>query len=150
MPQGQHVRSLFLALALGTFSLACAADDFKRSPLPFDHPLIGAWRIDVPGTGCHEVYTINPDGTTAVTSGQQAAESEFVIDVKPSPRGFYKWVDKLVKDNGLPDCMGSVMTVGHEATNFIIVHPSRPEFLMCSDESLSACIGPFRRIGQAT
>jgi hypothetical protein len=145
-----RVSTPFLAIALSLVSLASPAQDFQRQPLPFNHPLIGAWRIDVPGTACHEVYTIQPDGTTQVTSGQQVAESEFVIDLKPSPRGYYRWVDKLVKDNGLPDCMGSVMTVGHEATNFIILHPSRPEFLMCETEDLSSCIGPFRRIGQAT
>jgi len=136
-----------LAIALWAVSLASPAQDFHRTPLPFDHPLVGVWRIDVPGTDCHEVYTIQADGTAQVTSGQQAAESEFVIDLKPSPRGFYRWVDRLVKDNGLPDCTGAVSTLGHEATNFIILHPSRPEFLMCVAEDLETCIGPFLRIG---
>ena len=43
--------------------------------------------------------------------------------------------------------MGEVMQVGHEATNYILLHPSRPEFLMCEEERLDTCIGPFRKLG---
>lgn len=126
---------------------AAVAQDVQRTPLPPQHPLVGSWRIDVPGTQCHEIYNIKADGTTSVTSGAQAAESEFQIDRVPSPKGYYKWVDKIVKENGQPDCMGETMQVGHVATNYIILHPSRPEFLMCEAERLDSCIGPFRKQG---
>jgi hypothetical protein len=128
-------------------SLPALAQDLTRTPLPDRHPLIGAWRFDVPGTECHEVYTLRADGTTTVTSGEEVSESEFELDALPSAKGYYKWVDKIVKDNGKPDCMGSVMQVGHTATNFILLHPVRKEFLMCEKEEFATCFGPFKRLG---
>ncbi len=142
------VSTLVAALAFTLASWApAAAQEVRRTPLPTGHPLLGSWRIDVPGTACHEVYTFKADGTTQVTSGEQAAESEFEIPSEPASSGFYKWVDKVTKDNGKPDCMGSTVDVGHVATNYIILHRTRREFLMCQAESLRACIGPFKRIG---
>ena len=123
------------------------AQEVKRTPLPSSHPLIGSWRIDVPGTNCHEIYNIKADGTMSVTSGAQAADSEFELAFEPSAKGFYKWVDRIVKDNGKPDCMGEIMQVGHVATNYIVLHRSGKEFMMCEEERLATCIGPFRRQG---
>lgn len=142
------IPSLLVALLLLGATFFARAEEVTRTPLPDNHPLIGSWRVEVPGTQCHEVYTIKPNGTMSVTSGIQTAESEFQIDVKPSAKGFYKWVDKITKDNGKPDCMGSIMEVGHVATNFIMVHPSGMAFIMCQSEDLSACMGPFRRVGE--
>ncbi len=138
--------TLFLAFIAAT-ALPAMAQEVKRTPLPTNHPLLGSWRIDVPDTSCHEVYTFKPDGTMSVTSGLQAAESEFEIPLEPSAKGFYKWVDKITKDNGKPDCMGSIMEVGHVATNYILIHPTRRAFLMCEAEDLKSCIGPFKRQG---
>ena len=80
-----------------------------------------------------------------VTSGAQKAESEFVISLQPSAKGFYEWVDKIVKDNGKPDCMGSIMEVGHIATNYIRLDTTGTKFLMCEIEDFTSCIGPFVR-----
>lgn len=120
----KHLPVLFSLALLGT---ACAAhaQEVTRTPLPEGHPLIGVWRVDVPGTQCHEVYTIKSNGTMSVTSAEQAAESEFQIDLQPSAKGFYKWVDKITQDNG-------------------------KAFVMCQAEDLSACFGPFRRVGEGT
>ena len=135
-----------LAILLVT-SISAQAQEVRRTQLPTGHPLIGAWRIDVPGTNCHELYDVHPDGTTSVTSGAQVASSEFEMSLLPSEKGFYKWVDKITKDNGKPDCMGSIMEVGHVATNFILVHPSKRQFLMCEAEDVKTCIGPFKKQG---
>ena len=143
----KHLAALSTLVLL---SAACVAQaqEVIRAPLPEGHLLIGSWRVEVPGTQCHEVYTIKPNGTMSVTSAAQAAESEFQIDLQPSAKGFYKWVDKITQDNGKPDCMGGIMEVGHVATNFILMHPSGRAFLMCQTEDLSACLGPFRRLGE--
>jgi hypothetical protein len=119
--------------------------DVKRTPLPKDHPLIGTWRIDVPNTSCFELYSIKQDGTSDVTSGEEQATSEFTISPSPSPKGFYRWVDKIVKDNGKKDCSGELMQVGHVATNYIALHRTGKMFLMCEKEDLETCIGPFTR-----
>lgn len=136
--------SVLLSLALLGTTCVAHAEEVTRTPLPEGHPLIGTWRVEVPGTQCHELYTVKSNGTMSVTSGAQAAESEFQIDLQPSAKGFYKWVDKIKQDNGKPDCMGSLMEVGHVATNFILLHPSGKAFLMCQGEDLSSCLGPFK------
>ncbi len=134
-----------IAVVLGGMSLQSLAQEIKRTPMPNDHPLIGSWKIEVPNTKCFELYNIHQDGTLSVTSGPQAAESEFEISASPSQKGFYKWVDKITKDNGKPDCMGSIMEVGHVATNYIALHRTGKMFLMCEAEDLNTCIGPFER-----
>ena len=72
-------------------------------------------------------------------------DSAISLSLSPSSRGFYKWVDKITKDNGKPDCMGSTMQIGHVATNYISIHKSGKMFLMCEQEDLNTCIGPFVR-----
>jgi hypothetical protein len=131
--------------AILTASVCAHAQEVRRTPLPAGHPLVGVWRIDIPGTSCHETYDVHPDGTMSVISGTQAASSEFEISEAPSEKGFYKWVDKIIKDNGSPDCLGSIMEIGHVATNFILVHPSKRQFLMCGEEDIKTCIGPFNK-----
>lgn len=134
------------ALAVALMATTAFAQDVTRTPLPDDHPLIGAWRLDVEGTDCHEVYTFKPDGTTSVTSGEEQGDSDFEMSLEPSPKGFYKWVDKITVDNGKKDCMGNVMEIGHVATNWIALHPNGKLFLMCREENLKSCLGPLRRI----
>lgn len=110
-----------------------------------DHPVVGTWKLTLPDHSCHEIYRVRANGTSVVTSADEVSESTFDISDQPSPKGFYKWVDKITKDNGQKDCSGEVMEIGHEATNFIIFHPSGSMFLMCEKEDLNTCIGPFVR-----
>jgi len=137
------ISAIFTA-ALLIATASSHAQEVKRTPLPKGHPLIGTWRIEVPSTNCFELYTVKQDGTTSVSSGEQQAESEFELAFKPSPQGFYKWVDRITKDNGKKDCMGEIMTVGHVATNYISVHRTGKMFLMCEKEDINTCIGPFK------
>jgi hypothetical protein len=134
-----------VALTLLSAGSSAHAQRVARTPLVDGHPLIGVWRFDVPGTKCYEIYAVGADGTMALTSGAQAAETEFTIAARPSARGFYKWVDRITKDNGKPDCLGSITTVGQVVTNFVIVHPSRRQFVLCRREDRRSCIGPFVR-----
>ena len=135
---------LVLFLALGA-QAACAAP-----PAP-NHPILGIWKLSLPELNCSETYRFRGDGTTLVTSAEEVSESEFRIHDKPSEKGFYKLEDRIVKDNGKKDCAGAIMKVGTKATNFIRFHPSGVLFLMCADESMNACIGPFERVtGQDT
>jgi hypothetical protein len=138
------------ALTTLVLLLPSQAQEPQRTPLPGGHPLIGVWRIDVPGTGCHELYDFRADGTLAVTSGAQAAKTEIHVDAAPSDGGFYRWVDKVVHDNGKPDCMGQVGQVGHTATHYITFHPSRRQFMLCRKPAMDECIGPFIRQGSDT
>lgn len=111
-----------------------------------NHPILGIWRLALPDLQCVETYRFRGDGTTLVTSKEEISESEYRIPDKPSAKGFYKLEDRIVKDNGKKDCAGEIIEVGTEATNFLRFHPSGALFLMCSDETMEACIGPFERV----
>ena len=126
-----------LLVSLAMAQVPALAQDVKRTPLPNDHPLVGAWKFDLPGGKCFETYNVRADGTNLVTSGTETSESEFEISVNPSQRGFYKWVDKITKDNGQPDCMGSIMEVGHVATYYITLHRSGKMFILCEKEDIN-------------
>jgi hypothetical protein len=116
------------------------------APPAANHPILGIWKLSLPELRCSETYRFRGDGTTLVTSAEEVSESEYSIPDKPSAKGFYKLQDRIVKDNGKKDCAGEIMKVGTQATNFLRFHPSGSLFLMCSDETMQACIGPFERI----
>lgn len=132
-----HRCGVFLATALA----AVAATAQLRA----DHPLIGTWRITAPG-GCSDTYVVRADGTASITSGEEVAESQLTLSDQPSARGFYKWVEKTVKDNGKKDCSGDLTPVGRVFVSYVVLHPSKDMFALCEREDRDACIGPFTRV----
>ena len=134
-----------IGLLLSLATLAPAAQAAGPAPAA-NHPILGIWRLSLPQLSCSETYRFRGDGTTLVTSAEEVSESEYRIPDKPNASGFYKLEDRIVKDNGKKDCSGEIMKVGTEATNFIRFHPSGALFLMCRDETMQACIGPFKRV----
>lgn len=138
-----------LPLLLLLAAAAASAQDVQQKPLPQGHPLLGSWRIDLPNS-CYEVYTLRADGTKLSSSGEERNEAIFDIAAEPSPRGFYRWADKITKGNGKPDCGGHVTEVGHVAVTFVRLHPSGHRFLLCGEEDLKSCFAEFRRTGSDT
>ena len=133
---------------LGAALLATAA--LAATPRP-DHPLLGTWKIQVPGGACVETYLFKPDGTTLVTSAREVSQGEFEVSDQPGASGFYRLRDRIVRNNALPDCMGTVTPPGSEVQRFLRFDPSGRLFLMCDGENLEACIGPFESDeGEAT
>jgi hypothetical protein len=132
---------------LSLFALAVAGAQAAppAAPVP-DHPLIGTWRFTLPGGKCAEIYIFRADGTNVVVSAEEVGESAYEVSEAPSSKGFYKWTDVITKDNGGRDCSGEVMQLGHEATNYVLIHPSGEKLLVCRDESLDACFGPLDRV----
>lgn len=126
-------------------TLLCASAAYAGTPLSANHPLLGTWMLRIPGKNCQEIYQVRGDGTTLVTSAAEVAQSEFTVSEKPSAKGFYKWVDKVVKDNGGKDCSGNISKPGHEVTLYLRFHPSGNLFLLCEKEDLNTCFGPFVR-----
>lgn len=112
-----------------------------------NHPILGTWVFSVPDMDCEETYYVRQDGTTLVTSGSEVAESVFEIDDEASAKGFFRNTDRIVKDNGKPDCAGNITKVGTEVTNYIRFHPSGNMMIICREESLEACFGPLYRLG---
>jgi len=135
------VATLLAALALA--QPASAAPPKPPSPA---HPLLGIWVLHLPDANCAETYHFRGDGSTLVKSALEVGESEFTVSEAPSANGYYRLDDRVVKDNGKPDCSGNVTKVGARATNYLRFHPSGQRFVMCRDESMQACIGPFDRV----
>lgn len=139
------MKLLHLTFLLPCFALCvCAkAQDVARTPLPESHPLLGVWRIDLPDLKCFEEYEIRTDGSKLSQSGQERNESEFVISLTPSARGFYKWTDKITRNNDQPDCSGSKTDIGHIAVNYVRLHSSGQRFLLCEAEDMKSCYAEF-------
>lgn len=142
--KGAVVRTL-TGLLLSMLAAAQCARAAPPEPPP-NHPILGIWKLSLPDTGCSETYHFRGDGTSLVTSNEEVAESEFEIPANPSAKGFYKLQDRIVKDNGKKDCSGAITKVGTRAINWVRFHPSGALFLMCADESMESCIGPFERV----
>jgi hypothetical protein len=135
-----------LAFVFGVSAASAASSqDFTRTPLPSNHPLLGTWRIELPQMKCFEEYELRSDGTKLSMSGEERNESEFAISVTPGSTGFYKWTDRITKNNGKPDCSGSNTQLGHVAVNYVRVHPSGQRFLLCEAEDMKSCYAEFQR-----
>lgn len=142
-------RARFVVALLASAAIGAAAAAPPK-PVAKDHPIVGQWTFRAPDGTCAETYLFRSDGTSVVTSGEEVAETVFEISPAPLRTGFYKWADRIVRDNGKKDCAGQVTPVGTQAVNFIMFNPSRDLFVVCTGESLDACFGPFVRArGQA-
>jgi hypothetical protein len=139
------MKKIFLSIVSLILASTAQAEEFSRSPLPENHPLLGTWRIELPDMKCFEEYELRADGTKLSMSGQERNESEFMISVVPSAQGFYKWTDKITKNNGKPDCSGSNTQLGHIAVNYVRIHPSGTRFLLCEAEDIKSCYAEFQR-----
>ncbi len=143
MPNYLRLIPFALAFAAG----AAFAGDVRQTALSADHPLLGTWRIDLPH-GCFEEYTFRSDGTKLSWSGPERDESVFEISERPSSKGFYRWMDKITKANGKPDCAGEITPLGDIAENFILFRPGGKTILLCTAESTNSCYAEFYRAGQ--
>lgn len=130
-------------------STVIAASYAPNAPTPRpNHPILGSWKFVVPGSnGCFEIYTFRPNGTRGFSSAQEEGEATYTISAQPSEHGYYMLTDTVTRDNEKPDCSGSVTPVGDNVTLFVRFNPqSADEFIICGEESLAACFGPFVRL----
>ena len=142
-------RSLPVLAAAAIVLQLVAAPIAGAAPLRADHPFIGTWVINVPGTTCNETYRPRANGTMSVTSAGEATESLIEVDDKPDAKGFYKEVETLVKTNGKPDCQGHFGTIGNSNANYLIFNSSADQYLLCNEPDLQTCVGPARRVKDA-
>jgi len=133
------------SLFFTAISQATQGQEATRAPLSSGHPLIGSWWAEFPKFKCSEEFEIRADGTRVSRSGEERNESEFVITPLPSAKGYYKFTDRITKNNGKPDCFGSVTPVGDVAVNYVLVHPSGQRLALCSSEELSSCMAVYYR-----
>lgn len=126
--------------------LACCSAHAAPDAPPSGHPILGIWELQVPDVACTETYRFRGDGTSLVTSRQEVSESEYHVPPQPDAKGFYALDDRVVKNNGKQDCSGETMQPGAAVRNYLKFAPSGNMFLMCFEESMGSCIGPFRRV----
>ena len=141
-------KSLVASIALLLHTVWANAQEVIKTQLPQEHPVVGTWRIDLQDLKCFEEYEVRADGTKLSRSGEERNESEHSISVVPSTKGFYKWTDKITKNNGKPDCSGGFTKLGNVAVNYILLHPAGQRFLLCEAEDMKSCFAEFYRKAQ--
>jgi hypothetical protein len=111
-----------------------------------DHPILGYWRLASLDGRCVETHQFGADGRSHATSGEEAAVSKFDISSEPLRSGYYRIVDTIVEDNGLPDCSGSVTPVGDTSTMYVLFSVSGDSFLLCEAERQDSCFARATRL----
>jgi hypothetical protein len=139
---------LLLVLALSSMAVVAAppAADTPAAPVRADHPFLGAWQLTRRDDDCAEIYRIDRSGRTLITSADEVAQSTFSISDRPSARGYYKWVDTLVKDNGKKDCWGQITKPGKTTTRYVMMNQAGDRFILCTAEDGKQCFGPFVKV----
>lgn len=132
-------------LAALTATSGVFAEESASTPVSSTHPLVGKWRFDIRHLNCFEEYDVRADGIRSAVSGEERNESVYFIPPYPDAAGFYRFTDKIVKNNGKPDCFGSFTPVGDIATTYIVFHRDENQFLLCLEPSFDKCVGPFVR-----
>lgn len=129
--------SLFAALLV---SSSLQAGEVKK------HPYHGKWTWVY--NDCTEVYTVLPNGTASVTSGDETATSEYTASDMPDIQGFYHVTDTVTDSNGKTGCDGepSGTDIGHSVNVFIKFNETQDQMLWCFKKSIASCIGPFYRV----
>jgi hypothetical protein len=140
--------SIAASIAMVLLVPQAGAQESTRSLLPEGHPLVATWRIDLNDGKCFEEYEVRADGTKLSRSSEERNESEHSISLVPSPNGYYKWTDRITKNNGKPDCAGGFTKLGNIAVNYIRLHPSGQRFLLCEAEEMKSCYAEFYRKAQ--
>jgi hypothetical protein len=136
---------LNLAFSTLVLSMAGVAVAAPPRPLAANHPLLGQWKVTLPGNGCTETYDVRPDGTSTVTSGEEVTENAIDVADRPDAHGAYRWVDKVVKSNGKKDCGDSITPVGDMATIYVRFDATGDRMALCQDAATKECIGPYLR-----
>ena len=110
------------------------------------HPIVGTWQLEligVPFISCSETYQFKANGTTVVKSASEIAESKYEISATPSPAGYYKLTDTVVKSNGKLDCSGKSTPVGDVSNVFVRFEHSTNAFSFCFTEAHDICWAVF-------
>lgn len=134
-----------IAIFLTLFTTTSFAQEVRQTPLSPDHPLLGTWRVDLPN-GCFDEYVLRIDGIKLSRSAAEQEESVFEISERPSPKGFYRWADKVTKTNGKLDCVGMATPIGDVAVSFILLDGAKRSFLLCEAESRASCFLRFYKV----
>lgn len=128
--------------------LTCTQAAEASSPPPAPHPLTGKWTWTLPGKACSETWHDRADGTRSASSGEATLQSRYEVSALPSLLGFYRVTETVTDSNGKPDCSDDLHEApGEPVTRFIQFSPKHDRLIVCREESLKACFGPLKRVG---
>ena len=132
--------------------------------LPPAHPLLGLWQstVAVPATpaaqaasdannppktkACRETLDYRASHIRLGTSASEITRATFTVALSPSRAGFYRLSETTLASNGNADCAGDLHAASDETrVQFVQFSPRQDRFIICKDESLAACFGPFDR-----
>jgi hypothetical protein len=114
-------------------------------PVP-DHPILGTWTFTIPDGHCSETYEFRADGSLLTSSGEARSERVYEITAWPKPNGFYRLVDKVIRENGKLGYVGDPTEPSVSAIILIRFSPSGNNFVACETEPPDNCVGPLQRI----
>ena len=143
--------SLVSAQAAGPLPATSSATSSATATPPAasaQHPITGSWSWTLPGKPCTETWHYRANGTRQGSSGEEVTQSSYEVSPMPSLPGFYRVTETVTQANGKRDCSGDLHEgAGEPVTRFIQFSPKRDQFIVCKEESLKACFGPFKRMG---
>ena len=135
----------FFALVLCSLFSSHAAEPLSSAPAP--HPLTASWSWTLPGKPCTEQLHYRANGTRLGSSGEETTQSRYEVAAIPSLLGFYRLTETVTDSNAKRDCSGDLHEApGEPVTRFIQFSPRREQLIVCREESLKACFGPFKRL----
>lgn len=129
------MRSLLLACLIASAANAVAA---PRA----GHPLVGLWRLAMPGFACRETIEFRADGTSASTSALEEASGAYEVSDRAAENGRYVLSASITGSNGGTDCFGETAPVGVPVTSYVQIYPGDRLFF-CPDSTSTACFGPY-------
>jgi len=114
-----------------------------RHPL---RPIPGTWTFTIPDSHCSETHEFRADATLLSSSAKARPERVYGISASPNAKGFYRSVDKVIRQNGRRDCFGESGDPGVSAIIFIRFSPAATSFDACKAKPPHNCIGPLQRM----
>jgi len=111
--------------------------------------IVGKWIWTRPDTKCVETQEYRADGTLSVVSGEEKTTNTYVLAPEATANGFHKLTVKTVKDSGGKDCFDSDKDgTGITVTHYVMIHPKGNKLMLCHEDSVDHCIGPYQRAKQ--
>jgi hypothetical protein len=136
----RRLRPMLVCAVQSLGAAACGAG----LPQP-NHPIIGTWRLPVPGVTCTETWEFRPDGTAHTVSAGEETTADYAISDRPVGTGYYFLSHTVRETNGQRDCLGNLTPVGVRARLYLFP-TSDGGFMLCFRPMLEHCVGPMRRI----
>jgi hypothetical protein len=121
--------------------LIVSAASAAATPRP-GHPLVGVWRLAMPGFACRETIEFKPDGTSASISDGAEASGAYEVSDGAVENGRYVLSAAITRSNGGTDCFGDTAPVGIPVTSYVRIYPGDRLFF-CPGPSSTDCFGPY-------